>query len=333
MPKEEKMRSKILLGFAVPMALLAVAISGAQPSDEHMGTSPVRQLGPFLCGDVTGNGIIDSADIVRLIGYLFLNESPPDPLESADTNGDTKVDLADLVALMRRIDLGDTVYCDGSRPCDDRGERDSLSIQEIWGSAGDTVDVPIFVFNDDSIFFILCLSIPDPAKAAFVDTIITEFTRLAEMEIQGISHDTTGIHMFWYPWGPSPHVWAEYLPPGSGIVAYLRCLLKQDIPLDSPLCLDTTWFAPQHTTGFYTTDTYCITPEFNCVCARGDVTDDGAIDAADLLYLTNYLFLGTSAPDPLYKGDVNCDGAVDTADVIYLINYLFLGGSPPCGRL
>jgi hypothetical protein len=62
---------------------------------------------------------------------------------------------------------------------------------------------------------------------------------------------------------------------------------------------------------------------------RGDATGDGLIDVADVLYLVNYLFLGTSAPCPMEAGDVTCDGIVDVADVLFIINYLFLGTSPP----
>jgi hypothetical protein len=62
---------------------------------------------------------------------------------------------------------------------------------------------------------------------------------------------------------------------------------------------------------------------------RGDATGDGLIDVADVLYLINYLFLGTSAPCPMEAGDATCDGIVDVADVLFLINYLFLGTSPP----
>ena len=62
---------------------------------------------------------------------------------------------------------------------------------------------------------------------------------------------------------------------------------------------------------------------------RGDATGDGIIDVADVLYLVNYLFLGTSAPCPMEAGDCNCDGVVDVADVLCIINYLFLGTSPP----
>jgi hypothetical protein len=61
----------------------------------------------------------------------------------------------------------------------------------------------------------------------------------------------------------------------------------------------------------------------------GDVTCDGEVDIADVMYLINYLFIGGSAPNPLVAGDANSDGAVDVADVMYLINYLFIGGSPP----
>ena len=63
---------------------------------------------------------------------------------------------------------------------------------------------------------------------------------------------------------------------------------------------------------------------------RGDANGDGVIDAADVVYLINFLFVaGSPAPDPLWVGDANCDGVIDAADVVYLINFLFVPGSPP----
>ena len=62
----------------------------------------------------------------------------------------------------------------------------------------------------------------------------------------------------------------------------------------------------------------------------GDVTNDGQIDIADVVYLLNYLYVGGPAPEPLYLGDVNCDESLDGGDVVYLINYLFEGGPQPC---
>ncbi len=61
----------------------------------------------------------------------------------------------------------------------------------------------------------------------------------------------------------------------------------------------------------------------------GDVTGDGVIDLADVIFLINYLFKGGTTPDPLRLGDPTADCVVDVADVIFLINYLYKGGSAP----
>jgi hypothetical protein len=61
----------------------------------------------------------------------------------------------------------------------------------------------------------------------------------------------------------------------------------------------------------------------------GDANGDGLINASDVVYLINYLFIGGPAPNPLGAGDINCDGLVNASDVVYLINYLFIGGPPP----
>jgi outer membrane protein assembly factor BamB len=63
---------------------------------------------------------------------------------------------------------------------------------------------------------------------------------------------------------------------------------------------------------------------------RGDCNGDKVIDAVDVVYLINYLYIGGPAPVPLAVGDVNCDGVVDATDVVYLINYLYIHGPAPC---
>jgi ankyrin repeat protein len=63
---------------------------------------------------------------------------------------------------------------------------------------------------------------------------------------------------------------------------------------------------------------------------RGDANSDGVINASDVVYLINYLFISGPAPVPLQAGDCNCDGNVNASDVVYLINYLFISGPPPC---
>jgi hypothetical protein len=63
---------------------------------------------------------------------------------------------------------------------------------------------------------------------------------------------------------------------------------------------------------------------------RGDVNCDGIINAADVVYLINYLFIRGPAPLPFVdQGDVNIDAKVDASDIVYLINYLFIRGPQP----
>jgi hypothetical protein len=63
---------------------------------------------PPICGDVLPNGIVDSGDVVRLIGYVFLGESePPWPVECrADFSGNGVIDSGDIVRMIGCCFLG-----------------------------------------------------------------------------------------------------------------------------------------------------------------------------------------------------------------------------------
>jgi hypothetical protein len=65
----------------------------------------------------------------------------------------------------------------------------------------------------------------------------------------------------------------------------------------------------------------------------GDVNADQKIDASDIVYLINYLFIGGPLPEcqpTLVCADVNLDGSTNITDVVYLTNYLFINGPEPC---
>jgi len=61
------------------------------------------QVGTSLCGDCTGEGIIDLGDVVCLIGYLYKEGPPPDPLCQGDSNGDGSRDVGDVVLLINYL--------------------------------------------------------------------------------------------------------------------------------------------------------------------------------------------------------------------------------------
>ena len=58
---------------------------------------------PYLTGDPNHDGIIDLADVVYLINYLFKGGPEPDPLEAGDANCDGTVDLGDIVYLINYL--------------------------------------------------------------------------------------------------------------------------------------------------------------------------------------------------------------------------------------
>lgn len=65
----------------------------------------------FNCGDVNKDGVIDIADVLYLINYLFIEGPAPDPLAAGDANSDGVVDIADVVYLINYLFIG------GSPPC------------------------------------------------------------------------------------------------------------------------------------------------------------------------------------------------------------------------
>jgi hypothetical protein len=66
---------------------------------------------PFIPGDANGDDVVDIADVVYLINYLFIGGSAPDPMESGDVNGDGVVDVGDVLYLINYLFIG------GSPPC------------------------------------------------------------------------------------------------------------------------------------------------------------------------------------------------------------------------
>jgi hypothetical protein len=65
----------------------------------------------FLCGDVNKDGVVNSADVVYLINYLFIGGPAPVPIQTGDVNRDGVVNSADVVYLINYLFIG------GPPPC------------------------------------------------------------------------------------------------------------------------------------------------------------------------------------------------------------------------
>jgi len=62
----------------------------------------------FMHGDANGDGIIDLADVLYLINYLYKGGPAPDPLEAGDADCDGMVDLEDVLYLINYLYKGGT---------------------------------------------------------------------------------------------------------------------------------------------------------------------------------------------------------------------------------
>ena len=57
----------------------------------------------YVFGDGTGDGIVDVADIVFLINYLYRGDDAPNPYGRGDVNRDCLIDVADIVYLINYL--------------------------------------------------------------------------------------------------------------------------------------------------------------------------------------------------------------------------------------
>jgi hypothetical protein len=64
---------------------------------------------PFIRGDANRDSLIDIADAVFLIDYLFLNGPPPYPYDAGDADCSGVIDIADVVYLMNYLFVGGPV--------------------------------------------------------------------------------------------------------------------------------------------------------------------------------------------------------------------------------
>ena len=60
----------------------------------------------YMLGDPNRDSSIDVADIIFMIGHLFVGSSPPCPDHAGDVSGDEITDIGDVIYLINHLFLG-----------------------------------------------------------------------------------------------------------------------------------------------------------------------------------------------------------------------------------
>lgn len=90
----------------------AVGFAGSANFKVNHGYWYSSVFGPdFMCGDADGNEIVNIADAVYLISYIFGGGPAPDPVLSGDADCNQIVNIADAVYLISYIFGGGPAPC------------------------------------------------------------------------------------------------------------------------------------------------------------------------------------------------------------------------------
>jgi hypothetical protein len=136
-----------------------------------------------------------------------------------------------------------------------------------------------------------------------------------------VSHDIYAVNLDSLT--PGGRWWIPNYPVSLDPAYFMEIFYQQNVPDEfEPVTRPYVSGNPIYTVVEYAT-------EIRPLDYRGDVTGDNIVDAGDIVFLLNYLFIRGPAPVSLTEGDVNCDGIIDVSDIVYLLNYLFIGGPIP----
>lgn len=94
----------ILVGFFLLANGAQVSYATEEPDAEQINPMPFNPkpaAGSRFAGDINGDGIMDPADMVYFVRYLFRGGPPPPNMEDADLNGDGYVNVADMITLSK----------------------------------------------------------------------------------------------------------------------------------------------------------------------------------------------------------------------------------------
>lgn len=116
-----------------PVATVVVIAGQSLEPTVNGGSIEVLDLGGFIRGDVSGDGILDLSDPIELLEYLFLAVGNPQCLDSSDVNDSGALDVSDAVYLLTFMFTGGIEPPAPYPACGDDDSDDSLECESYPG--------------------------------------------------------------------------------------------------------------------------------------------------------------------------------------------------------
>lgn len=227
---------------------------------------------------------------------------------------------------------------------------------------GDSIALPVYLFNDETIAGMSLGFIMDTSRVKF-----SSFKGSSILPV-GSGWQTSVSIRFYYPLPDVPKVdssrqsiifggtdlsedFSASVPAVTGtngqLIGTIYLLIREGskagwYDIDSAQLRTAGQFVLVHAfvTGGILDSTWTIKPQYrdcgteDILLGRtflcGDADGNGIVNITDAVWLVNFVFSGGPAPNPLESGDVDCSGIINVSDIIYLVSYIFAGGPVPC---
>jgi hypothetical protein len=224
----------------------------------------------------------------------------------------------------------------------DPGVADTVRLTNISGEIGDSVSMPVYLYNDEEVVSVVIPLLLDGYSGWFkFDSVSYVGGRLADpavldqREVYVFDTDTFTVSSLLLSFSVSS---GNNLSSGNGKL----CELWFTLLFGGEVLVDSLSDSPQGSLSLTDSGLNSFTPQFtaasidiSCDYKVGDITFDNNVSVSDVVSLQKlYRFDGPPGSYPVFyycgRADLNCDRRLDMRDLSYLVRYLFRGGSHPC---
>jgi hypothetical protein len=225
---------------------------------------------------------------------------------------------------------------------EDPGVADTVRLASISGEIGDTVSVPVFLYNDEELVSVVIPLLLDGYSGwlrfdsvSYVDSRLSDPAVLDDRQVYVFGTDTYTVDSLLLSFSVSS---GDNLPIGTGKL----CDLWFTLHFGGEVSVDILSDSPQGGLSLTDASKGSFTPQFlsglidiSCDYLVGDVNQDDYLNVADIITLHKIYFYdeplsGYPILDRRGRGDLNCDRRLDMRDLVRLVDWLWFDGPYPC---